>query len=110
MTHPVFHQTCSVYSDSHGNLQRFKPHETCCPSSGMSMSSSGDAWTTDAYFPLQSMLDKTHSVLQSLIEADSAEGDRSSSDYDALLDKHPPSLNRCQFHRTIVAGSESKLL
>ena len=50
---------------------------------------------TDACCPLQSMLDKTHSVLQSLVEAESAEGERSSGDHDVLLDKHAPSLNRC---------------
>ena len=55
------------------------------------------------------MLDKTHSVLQSLIEADSAEGERSSGDHDALLDKHAPSLNRCHVLLMILAGFESNM-
>ena len=59
-------------------------------------------WTSEVCCALQSMLDKTHSVLQSLIEADSAEGERSSGNHDALPDKHGPSLSRCQVVLMIV--------
>ena len=96
----------SVVAGSHSKIQQFKPHETCCLSSGISISSSADEWTLDACCAVQSMQDKTHSVLQSLVEADSAEGERSSGDHDALLDKHAPSLNRCYVLFRVAAGSE----
>ena len=106
--YPVLPSTCSVRSGSHGKFPQPRPHGTLCLSSGISISCSADIWTLDVCCAVQSMLDKTHSVLQSLIEADSTEGERSSGDHDALLDKHAPSLRRYQVLLMTVAGCKSK--